>query len=281
MAKNVFLSTMLCGAILLFSCKTNHQANVASADSQPDSATLMDTAVIEDGGIRIFYNMYLSVEMSSLFKSINATFNKKLLNNFDRANEYEISGEKAVNLGVYAVDLSYCRAFDQVESAGNYLKAMHKLATELGIPGNKFDLSVKRIEANVSNKDSLVKIANELYTATESYLKDSDRASAAALVVLGGWTEAMYVATNMVNKKQKDVELLERIADQKTSLKNLMELLNNYKDDKKVQPYLEHLNKLSGPFNAFVIDENNMDSTYKQLAEVSSLIQMLRKEIVD
>jgi hypothetical protein len=241
----------------------------------------MDSAIIEDGGIRIFYNMYLSVEMSTLFKSINASFNKNLMNPYDKANEYEISGEKAVNLGVYAVDLSYSRAFDQIEYAGNYLKAMHKLATELGISEDRFYISVKRIEQNVSNKDSLVKIANELYSATESHLKNSDRESAAALVVLGGWTEALYIATNMVNKKQKDIELLERIADQKASLKNLIDLLNKYKNDKNVIPYLEHLNKLNNSFNAFVVDETNLESTYKQLAEVSSMVQMLRKEIVD
>ncbi len=281
MAKNIFLSTLLCGLLVITACKSTQQPNGTNSETQADSVALLDSAVIEDGGIRIFYNMYLSVEMNTLFKTINATFNKNLLNPYEKASEYEISGEKAVNLGVYAVDLSYSRAFEQIEFAGNYLKAMHKLATELGIPSDKFSLSVKRIEQNVSNKDSLVKIANELYTAAETYLKDSDRASSAALVVLGGWTEALYIATNMVNKKQNDIELLERIADQKSSLKNLIELLSKYKGDKNVDPYLEHLNKLSVSYNSFVVDEKNMDVTYKQLAEVSSMVQMLRKDLVD
>ncbi len=281
MAKNNFLSTLLCGLLVITACKSTQQPNGTDSETQSDSIALMDSAVIEDGGIRIFYNMYLSVEMNTLFKTINATFDKNLLNPYEKASEYEISGEKAVNLGVYAVDLSYSRAFEQIEFAGNYLKAMHKLATELGIPSDKFSLSVKRIEQNVSNKDSLVKIANELYTAAETYLKDSDRASSAALVVLGGWTEALYIATSMVNKKQNDIELLERIADQKSSLKNLIELLSKYKGDKNVDPYLENLNKLSVSYNSFVVDEKNMDVTYKQLAEVSSMVQMLRKDLVD
>ena len=280
MTKYIFLSTLLCGFILFYACKTK-QPNESDNEKQSDSLAVIDTTAIEDGGIRIFYNMYLSVEMNTLFKSIHATFNKNLLNPYEKANEYEISGEKAVNLGVYAVDLSYSRAFEQIEYAGNYLKGMHKLATELGIPGDKFYLSVKRIEQNVSNKDSLVKIANELYSASETYLKDSDREGAAALVVLGGWTEAMYIATNMVNKKQKDIEFLERISDQKTSLKNLIDLLNKFKNDRNVMPYFDHLNKLTVSLNAFVVDERNLDVTYKQLAEVSSIIQMLRKEIVD
>lgn len=281
MTKNFFLSLLVFGLSTAIACKPTTQSNAHEEDQQSDSVALMDSTVIEDGSIRIFYNMYLSVEMNTLFKSIDAKFNKNLLNPYEKASEYEISGEKAVNLGVYAVDLSYSRAFDQIDFAGNYLKAMHKLATDLGIPSDKFSLSVKRIEQNVSNKDSLVKIANELYTAAETYLKDSDRASAAALVVLGGWTEAIYIATNMVDKKKNDIELLERIADQKTSLKNLIELLDKYKTDKNVAPYLEQLNKLSKVYDAFTVDEKNLETTYKQLSEVSSIIQSLRKNIVD
>lgn len=281
MTKNFFLSLLVFGLSTAIACKPTTQSNAHEEDQQSDSVALMDSTVIEDGSIRIFYNMYLSVEMNTLFKSIDAKFNKNLLNPYEKASEYEISGEKAVNLGVYAVDLSYSRAFDQIDFAGNYLKAMHKLATDLGIPSDKFSLSVKRIEQNVSNKDSLVKIANELYTAAETYLKDSDRASAAALVVLGGWTEAIYIATNMVDKKKNDIELLERIADQKTSLKNLIELLDKYKTDKNVAPYLEQLNKLSKVYDAFTVDEKNLETTYKQLSEVSSIIQSLRKNIID
>lgn len=280
MTKNFFLSVLVLG-LTIAACKPTTQPNAPENENQSDSLALLDSATIEDGGIRIFYNMYLSVEMNTLFKTINASFNKDLLNSFNNVNNYEISGDKAVNLGVYAVDLSYSRAFDQIDLAGNYLKAMHKLATELGIPSDKFSLSVKRIEQNVSNKDSLVKIANELYTAAETYLKDSDRASAAALVVLGGWTEAMYIATNMVNKKQNDIELLERIADQKVSLKNLIDLLNKFKTDKNVIPYLEQLKRLTKPYDAFVVDEKNMAQTYKNLDEVASLIQALRKDVID
>jgi hypothetical protein len=281
MVKTTILSILVFGLIIAVACKsTTSNPGSNAASKAVDSVAMNDSVSIEDGGIQIFYNMYLSVEMSSLFKSIGATFNKNLVNSYEKASEYEISNVKALNLGVYAVDLSYSRAFDQIDYAGNYLKTMHKLATDLGIPDEKFYLSIKRIEKNISNKDSLVKIANELYSATESYLKESDREAAAALIVMGGWTEAMYIATSMVNKKQTDLELLERIADQKTSIKNLLELLGKYKKDKSIATYIEKLTKLSVSFDKLVVDENQLDNTYKQLTEITSMIQILRKEIV-
>lgn len=266
--------------VLFISCKSTSNKSVTDTNAQVIDSVALNKDSIEDGGIRIFYNMYLSVEMSSLFKSIGASFNKNLINPYTKAIEYDLSTAKAVNLGVYAVDLSYSRYFDEIEYAGNYLKTMHKLAMDLGIPDEKFYLSVKRIEKNISNKDSLVKIANELYYATESYLKDSDRASAAALIVMGGWTEAMYIATNLVDKRQKDAELLERITEQKFSLKNLIDLLSKYKTDKTVAKYIEQLNALSVSFDKVVMDEKNLDSTIKQISEVTAKVQQLRKEMV-
>ena len=44
-----------------------------------------------------------------------------------------------MNLGVYAVDLTYARVFEQIEMAGKYFNAMEKLAEELGIPSNFFE----------------------------------------------------------------------------------------------------------------------------------------------
>jgi hypothetical protein len=276
------LNLIFAGALLLISsCATNSskQNQVASADSALKNMSA-DSIVIKDGAIPIFYNMYLSVEMSSLFHTIGATYNASILNSPDKTDVYNVSTDKALNLGVYAVDLSYAKYFDQFDQAGKYLKAMHKLSTELGIPDDKFMLSLKRIDNNLDNKDSLVKIANELYSATETYLKENERESAAAFIVAGGWTEALYIATNIVTKQQKDIEFIERIADQKRSLDNLITLLSKYEKQLAVKVFLTKLFDLKSSFAKFNIDKNNLDETYKTLDEISFKIKSLRKNIV-
>lgn len=280
---NVILYSMVvAGMIVLGACNSGSstKSDSASSDSLANSSAANDTSIGKDGGIPIFYNMYLSVEMSSLFQSIGATYNEKLLNSPEKVSSYNASTAKALNLGVYAVDLSYAKFFDQFQQAGKYLKNMHKLAIELGIPDDKFILSVKRIETNLSNKDSLVKIANELYTTTEDYLNQNERGSSAALVIAGGWIEALNIATNLVNKQSKDIELLERIADQKSSLDNLLSLLKKYEGEKVVKDYIAKLLDLKSGFAKFSVDEKNLDATYKQLNDISVKIQSLRKEVV-
>jgi len=272
-----FLFALSIGVI---SCSTNASKQKQSANSDSLSKTSADTAVIKDGSIAIFYNMYLSVEMSSLFQSIGATYNPKILNSPDKTSTYNVSTDKALNIGVYAVDLSYAKYFDQFDQAGKYLKAMHKLSTDLGIPDDKFMISIKRIENNLSNKDSLVKIANELYAATETYLKNNERESAAAFIVAGGWTEAIYIATNLVNKHKNDVELVERISEQKSSLENLITLLKKYESQVVVKEFLSKLFDLRSSFAKLEVKKDNLDETYKVLDEISFKITSLRKNII-
>jgi hypothetical protein len=280
--KVVSYSIIAAGMFFFVACNsgTTKKAESATTDSLASTSLGRDTSIGKDGGIPIFYNMYLSVEMTSLFQSIGATYNEKILNSPDKVVSYNASTSKALNLGVYAVDLSYAKYFDQFQPAGKYLKNMHKLAIDLGIPDDQFILSVKRIETNLTNKDSLVKIANELYTTTEDYLNKNDRQSAAALIIAGGWIEALNIATSMINKQSKDIMLLERIADQKGSLDNLITLLKKYENEKVVKEYLIKLFDLKSSFAKFSVDEKKLDATYKQLSDISIKIQSLRKEVV-
>ena len=144
-------------------------------------------------GLPIFYNMYLSVELSSLFESAGAVFTPELMNGVDKTNEYITSSQQAVNLGVYAVNLSYAKVFDQVETAGKYFNAMKQLSQDLGIPADYFENTVQRFERNFTNKDSLISLANEVYVATEDYLKENERYTTAALIIMGGWVGICYL----------------------------------------------------------------------------------------
>lgn len=265
--------------LLVASCNRGQikQSGPVTTDSVTQISKI-DTIVDITNGIPIFYNMYLSVEMSSLFKSINASYNEKLLNSPDRLDRYNISTDKALNLGVYAVDLSYAKYFDQINQAGKYLKSMHQLSNELGIPDDKFMVSLKRIESNISNKDSLIRIANELYKQTQAHLKENERESAAAFIIAGGWVEALYIATNLVSKPEKDIEFIERIKEQKHSLSNLIQLLNKYENEVTVKELLSKLYDLKTNFDKFEIVQNKIDK--KQLDEITFKISVLRKDII-
>ena len=203
-------------------------------------------------GLPIFYNMYLSVEMSSLFQSSGGVFKQDLLNSPEKMSNYVTSSKKALNLGVYAVDLSYAKVSEQLETAGRYFNAMQRMAEEMGIPSDYFKNTAERFDRNINNKDSLIKIANEVYMASDNYLRENERYAASAQIILGGWVEAIHIATSLA-ASTKDIEVIERLAEQRLSLANVISMLNDYSSDVEINNNLQKLKQLQPVFDSFVV----------------------------
>jgi predicted CopG family antitoxin len=256
MLMKIKIVIILVTVISLTSCKQNKgEKSVIDLDSidLSDAGKHLSELDTVGSGIPIFYNMYLSVELSSLFETAGAVFAPELLNRSDKTTEYITSYKKAMNLGVYAVDLSYARAFEQFEVSGKYFNAMQVLSEQLGIPQNYFEETAQRFERNITNRDSLITIANEVYYETEDYLKENERFATASVIIMGGWIEAIYIATNVVTES-RNPDVIERLLDQKYSLNNLLIMLKDYSDNEVVSEYTEKLQKLRKLFDTVVID---------------------------
>lgn len=279
---------------LVVSCKNGGgSANSEGTDSISlgDVKPLIHSYDTLGEGLPIFYNMYLSVELSTLFQASGAVFKNEVLNPTDKMTDYVTSSKKALNLGVYAVDLTYAKAFEQFETAAKYFNAMEKMAEELGIPADYFENSAKRFDRNINQPDSLITIANEVYMSTDRYLRENERFAAAAQVILGGWVEAISIAVDVANTT-RDIDVIERLAEQKTSLDNVINMLGDYSDDVVIKDNLKKLNSLKPVFDAL---EVKLDPGFKAsspegkkviqdyLVKVNAIgtqIKAIRKEIV-
>jgi hypothetical protein len=279
---------------LLISCKLGTKSDLAGGSDSINLGEIKPLVHNVDSmrdGLPIFYNMYLSVEMSSLFQTTGAVYKPELLNSADRISDYVTSSKKALNLGVYAVDLSYAKVFEQYETAAKYFNAMQKMAEELGIPSTYFENSAQRFDRNINNKDSLIAIANEVYMATDNYLRENERYSAAGQIILGGWVEALQIAVDVANST-KSMDIIERFAEQKTSLENVISMLTDYSDDVAIKQYLKELKELRPLFESFVIDAGSIADESSpgakkavevylvKVNEIGRKIREIRKEIV-
>lgn len=280
--------------VLVVSCK---QGSRPGNNGEIDSISLGEVKpLVHDfdtmtEGLPIFYNMYLSVEMSSLFQSSGAVFKHDLLNSPDHMSNYVTSSKKALNLGVYAVDLSYAKVSEQLEIAGRYFNAMQRMAEEMGIPSSYFENTAQRFEHNIDNKDSLIKIANEVYMASDNYLRENERYAASAQIILGGWVEAIHIAANVASNT-KDIEIIERLAEQRVSLANVISMLNDYSDNADIKTNLEKLKKLQPVFDSFVVDidgsfdpaspagKKTIQGYLTKVNEISKQIGSIRSDII-
>lgn len=248
---------------------------------------------------KIFYNIPSPIEMSSLMQRAGAEYDPSILNRIESFERYNTNSKMALNLGVYGANLSYTRMFDQIQESVNYLSVIRKLSEGLGIPQQPGTFAVSRIEQNIENRDSLLYIITDIYASADIYLKESNRGSTAALIILGGWVEALYIATNIVNYNDPSKEIMERIAEQKYSLTNLIELLKVYENDEIIALYMPLLEKLNATFDKIEIittkaeiitdsvkkvtsisNQNKVNVAVENIKELKTIVTELRKELI-
>jgi len=175
----------------------------------------------------IFYNIPSPMETATLLKDAGAEYDKDILNDVLNVDKYTSASKQAVNLGIYGADLSYASVFNNTQESMFYTSCAKKLADRLGVSNAFNDSTIERMEANRNDRDSLLDIISQTYWDVDAYLKDNGRDNISALMIAGGWMEGLYIATQ-VSKANDSPALRQRIAEQKLSLGDLLDLLSTY-----------------------------------------------------
>jgi hypothetical protein len=282
----------LSGMIVFSGCKNKSE----NEGEGLDSAAL----ATKEKATKVFYAVPSPAELALMIKATGAKFDKGILNSVDNASKYATIKSKALNLGVYGADLSYVSTFDQTQESMVYMNTCKKLADGLGLTGAIDEEIIKRMEANLNKKDSLVKIISDTYMATDTYLKENERGSESALVVAGGWIEGMYISIQVANANKNNEAIMKRIAEQKDILENLMGLLGNYASaEPAVEEIVNELKPLQAIYNNIKptgqqgevkTDTSAMKTTIEstvqynlspeQLAEITKILVALRGKII-
>jgi hypothetical protein len=277
----------------LFSCKGG-----SKTDSDDVDAVALDS---KEKVTKVFYAVPSPSELSAMIKATGANFNKNMLNPPASESKYTSIIQKALNLGVYGADLSYTSTFDQTQEAMVYMGVCKKLADGLGITGAINENTVKRMEKNINDKDSLLKIISDTYLETDIYLKNNDRAGVSALVVAGGWVEGLFISVNIAAQNAKNETLVKRIAEQKLILENLIGLLETNEANDNVPELMTELKALKTIYDNVKMTEpaataevktdeaakktvigasGELNLTPEQLAEITKKISAIRAMII-
>jgi hypothetical protein len=231
-----------------------------------------------------------------MIKATGANYNKNMLNPASNEAKYTSIIQKAMNLGVYGADLSYASIFDQKQESMNYLAAAQKLARQMGVDGALQDDMIERLNTNQDNRDSLIKIVTEAYTDLNGYLKENNRIEVSALVVAGGWMEALYLSTRY--SAIKDPALKTRIAEQKLSLEQLIKYFDKFGEKESLKEMKADLMAMKAVFDevqmsdgkttssknadgSFVIGNNSSTTMSDEtLKKIETLVAQLRSKYI-
>jgi hypothetical protein len=293
------------GGILLFSACGGNSDN---KKSESDDFSISDDTLNADAPLElseeimgdVIQNISSPVEMAELIKKSGVEFSQKVLNKPEKIQDYNTSFKRALNLGAFSADLGYINTFDKNTIVVSYLLGIKELAEGIKV-GQFFDFNaLKEMATNSNNLDSLRETSVNSFNKMDSYLRDQNRSHISSLIVTGAWVEGLYITGNVI-KETKDVELINRIGEQKDIIDILLIILNNYNKDASFDKLVQHMEQLKQAYadvkitiefgepkriekdGAIIIvqDEvSHVDITPEQVANIIKEIESLRDFIV-
>ncbi len=227
-------------SMLIYSC--GDPKSTENTDDLPDTDTIKAVALNVGGQL---FSIPSPMQTALLIQKSGVAYDKTILNAGSKNGQYLSDYTKALNLGIYGADLGYVSMYNQTQDALGYLGAVKNLADKIGVSAAFDQSTMKRINDNISNKDSMLVLVGVAYRATDAYLKTNKRTEISSLILTGGWIESMHFSISAYNSKPTD-ELKYRIAEQNQALSSIIKLItsHNLPDAAALLKDLEELAKI-------------------------------------
>ena len=269
----IFLLLFLMLGMILTGCNLGKKSEGEGSGDFEASGTLdAETQEQLNTAKRIFYSLPSPLETAMLIKNAGAAYNEELMNPVSNSSKYITSKSKALNLGIYSTDLSYASLFDQSQATLDYIGAAKEMADGLNILDAIDEETVTQLEEQINNRDAIIDIISETLMNSSSFLKENDLEGTASVVLVGGWIEGLYIATNLVNENDlEDNKLVERIVDQKLSLDIMVNLLESSPEDADAQAVLEDVEALKTIFDKITINQGEVTAVEDPETNVTTL----------
>jgi hypothetical protein len=263
-------------AFLLSGCKSG--GSKATNEEETVNINKDKSAVYQDikQAEKIFNALPSPLESAMLIKSAGARFDEAQLNPIKNVNSYVTSKSMALNLGIYTCDLSFASLYEQTQLIIDYMNAAKKMADGLGILKAIEQSTIDRLEENINNSEVIIEIVSETFMNSNSYLEENGQPAVAAMVLVGGWFEGLYISTQLVDMNDfNGNKLVSRIIDQKLSIGILLNLLESSKGNPAVDEIMAQVTKLKRVFDKITITTSPIRPEYDKASNTT----MLKSEV--
>jgi hypothetical protein len=248
-------------AALLVSCSSGKKPDDEAFRQSLEKDTTAGPGVDEEVINAILEQIPSPLEISVLLKESGSKYAPEMLNSSNNLPKYNSNYKKALNLGVYGTDLGYTNIFGRNSDGIKYITSIKSLADELNI-GQFFDVeTIGRLAANSKNLDSLLLITTMNFNHINHYLQSQSRDNLSVLLLTGGWVEAMQITCQTAVKNPANMELREKVGEQKIILEQILLLFSFYKDDANMAGLLADLEQLKAAYDKVEISYTYKEST--------------------
>lgn len=218
--------------------------------NEKDSLSQDITEINEDN--LIMYLVPSPKDMFAFTQKGNLQYSLDVLNAKENADKFIDTKSQEIGFGIYSADLAYAAAFNQTNTAGEYLKVVENLSDKIGL-GSVFTESLINRFKKIESKDSLMKVTNDTYYDIVKFLENNDRNTSLSLISTGGWLESLYIVTGLQDKFEKDNEIIQLIADQKNIFENIILSLQQREADPNVADLIKELQPVKNVYDGLEV----------------------------
>lgn len=271
-----FIKTIVPAVIVLFlltlsfiSCKQSTKTAI-----EADTSKIVKDSLLSE--VReVVYPLPAPMQLYQKLEDIGAVYIGKVLNPVENIDKYYTEKNKALNLGVYAADLSYVSTYNKKQEIQLYSRNLKTLMDDLNVNVNFTDFYSEDMKEKLDNKDSLVHIVtNTFYNAYSDLAKNGDPALA-ALMLTGIWSEGLYIASHISKDTYANTDIVKIIYDQQTSLDIVINMLKNTQGNEVTDSLIKALENVKAMYA-----KTQGSLTKEQLNEITGAIENIRSSII-
>lgn len=214
-----------------------------------------DTTAQGDQVLRVggkLFSVPSPIQSALAVRDAGLDYQRDALMSLEKGAELTGRTEQALALGMYGADMAYATAHEDGQRTLATLQAIERLSASLEL-SNAFDKALlDRFRDNLSNEDSLLRFSGAAFRAADEYLKTNERDDVSALVLAGGWLEALHLSL-ADPKAGASKAIVDRVGEQITTLDGLVELLSSFEGDDRTKALVAGLKELQAEFKGISI----------------------------
>lgn len=275
MKKITQIACLTVTTLLLASCG-NDAATEEKAIADSAAIAPVDTTPVTVDDLTKFKFDFALANIPSPAESINelskwgVPYNNAFLNDTKNSKNYTSEYSKAINLGIYNIDMAYAIVHDQGADVLKYMKTVMISSDALGLKGAIDNMVGKRAEQNLAVKDSLLRILDEILIKSDSYLRTNERLYTATTVFAGAWLESLYLTCKIAESSSDEAittRARKHLWEQRFHLNNLITVLEDYKDKKEAVELNNDLKVIHKEINDVKKAEDIDAAKFKSISE--------------
>lgn len=240
------LASLFILAITVVGCDGSGNEKKTDAPATTEEAEVTEQGFGFDVMASDSYQVPSPNELFQIIKNSKLEYKEGLVTS--STGNYTSSKSQALNFGRLTADIAYSASYENFQASIDNFEQLRGLASELGISYVFDELMVNRVKNNMENADSLEMISNNSYINIVNMLEENGESVNLSIISAGGFVESIYLLSSLIGEYEEGSEVIQRLADQKLVMENIIDYLNQHSDEAKVAEVITELNPITTVF---------------------------------